>query len=106
MTPEEWLTMQADLLAVRNMNAVDITIRRGATTLAAQTVRIARAGYGARQATSAGAEQPSTLVVVMGAVDLAIQAGDRFTWNSALYEVTLVRPNRRAATVAEAQVVQ
>jgi hypothetical protein len=106
MTPEEWLTMQADLLAVRNLNAVSITIRRGASPLAAQTVRVARAGYGARQASSAGAEQPSTLVVVLGAVDLNIQAGDRFTVASTLYEVTLVRPNRRAATVAEAQVVQ
>lgn len=106
MTPEDWLMMQADQLAVRDMNPVSITIRRGATTLDPQTVRVARAGYGARQASSAGAEQPSTVVVVVGAVELNIQAVDRFTWAGALYEVMLVRPNRRAATVAEAQVVQ
>jgi hypothetical protein len=106
MTPEDWLTMQGDLLAVRDMNATSIVLRRGAETLAAQTVRVARMGFTARKASSAGAQEATTGVVVMGVVTLDIQAGDRFTLSGGLYEVTFIRPNRRAATVAEAQAVE
>jgi hypothetical protein len=106
MTPEDWLTMKADLLAVRDMNAVSVTIRRGTTTLAAQTVRVARQGTQARQAASAAGEQTVGGVVLLGATTLDVQIGDRFTLDGKLYEVTFISPNRRAATQAEAQVVE
>jgi hypothetical protein len=37
---------------------------------------------------------------------LDVQPQDRFTVDGVLYEVILVRPNRTAATVAEARLVE
>lgn len=109
LSAADWAAMQADLLAVRGDNAVSITIRRGATTLAAQTVRIARLG-GAQTAASAGsarAQEARGRVVVMGATTLDIQPGDRFNDAAGeLYQVVLVRPNRRAAVMAEAEIIE
>ncbi len=98
--------MQADLLAVRDDNDVNIVIRRGATTLGAQSVRVARAGTIATRADGGNAEQWTQRVVVLGAVGLDIATGDRFNAGGRLYEVDFVRPNRVAATMAEARVIQ
>lgn len=103
----DWTAAAADLLAIRNDNSVSITIRRGATTLSAQTVRIAGAG-----AASGGTVDPGGLqqavgrVLVLGTTSLNIQAGDRFTSGGNLYEVVIVQQNKRAAVVAEAKLVQ
>lgn len=99
-----WSNLRTELLRVRADNAVSITIRRGATTLDAQTVRIARL---AQQAAVVGSNLESTLqrVVVMGDTDLDVEVGDRFTTGGDLYEVTAVRPNRLSAVVAEARLV-
>lgn len=105
MNSGDWAAMASDLQAVRDDNAVSITIRRGNTTLAAQTVRIARrSGYQRRD--SAAATQATTSVVVLGTVALDIQVADRFTHQGLLYEVEFVRPNRRAVTVAEATAIE
>lgn len=101
----DWNAAAADLLAVRDDNSVSITIRRGASTLAAQTVRIARAGAIALRSDIGTMDQSSQRVVVLGAVALDIALGDRFTVSARLYEVDFVRPNRRAATVAEARLI-
>lgn len=101
----DWDAAAVDLLAIRDDNSVSITIRRGASTLAAQTVRIARAGTRALQQDAGSIEQSSQPVVVVGAVELNIAKGDRFNAGGLLYEVDFVRPNRRAATMAEARVV-
>jgi len=46
-------------------------------------------------------------VVVLGGVDLDIATGDRFNDGAnRLYEVDFIRPNRSAATMAEARVIQ
>ena len=102
----DWAEFGAALMSVRDENKVSITIRRGNTTLAAQSVRIARAGGRGSVATGGGIEQANQGVVILGATTLDIQAEDRFTVSGTLYEVTVVRPNRRAATVAEGKVVQ
>jgi len=102
----DWAEFGAALMSVRDDNAVSITIRRGGTTLAAQSVRIARAGGRGSVPTGGGIEQANQGVVILGATTLDIQAEDRFTVSGTLYEVTVVRPNRRAATVAEGKVVQ
>ncbi len=99
-------SMQADLLAVRDDNDVSIVIRRNSTTLAAQSVRVARAGAGATRADGGSAEQWMQRVVVLGAVALDIATGDRFNTGGRLYEVDFVRPNRAAATMAEARVIE
>lgn len=101
----DWTQIAADLAAIVAENSTSIVIRRGGSTLAAQDVRIARNGR-ASVAESAGAQESRGRVVVMGGVDLDIAPGDRFNdGNGVLYRVVMVRPNRLAAVVAEAEVV-
>lgn len=106
MTSGDWAAMQADLTAVRDDNAVSITIRRGATTLAAQSVRLARAGRANRPLRSEGGTEATTAVTILGAPTLDIQVADRFTVAGLLYRVDYVNPNRRVRTEAEATAVQ
>lgn len=103
----DWTAAAADLLAIRNDNSVSITIRRGGTTLAAQTVRIVGAGNASGGTVDPGGLQQAVgRVLVLGATNLNIQAGDRFTASGNLYEVAIVQQNKRAAVVAEAKLVQ
>jgi hypothetical protein len=98
--------MQADALEIRGDYEVSLAFRRGASSLAAQPARIARTGTQANVTNTAGAQQQRMDVIVMGGVTLDIAPHDRFTLDGVLYEVTFVRPNRRAATFAEAQAVE
>jgi hypothetical protein len=102
----DWAQAAVDLAAVRDDNAQSIVIRRGAATLPAQTVRIAgkRAG---REIQGTGTRASVGGVVVLGSTDFDVQPGDRFTdAQGVLYEVTFVRPNRRAAVVADAESIE
>jgi hypothetical protein len=45
-------------------------------------------------------------VIVVGSTTLNIQVDDRFNVDGRLYQVVIVRPNRKAATVAEADLVE
>lgn len=101
----DWVRMAADLLTVRDDNVVSISIRRNSSTLPGQAVRVARAGTIAQRNDTGGLEQSSGRVVVMGDTALDIAIGDRFNVGGDLYEVDFVRPNRRAATVAEARLI-
>ena len=108
LSAADWTQMTADLAAVRGDNAVSIVIRRGATTLAAQSMRIARINNsGQRVAGSAAAVESRGRVVVLGGTTLDIQPGDRFNDGAGvLYRVVVVRPNRRAGVMAEAELVE
>lgn len=98
--------MQSDLARVRGDREESITVRRGSQTLAAQDVRIARAGGQGREMESPGAQESVGRVVILGATTLDIQPGDRFNdENGVLYEVVAVRPHRDAAVIAEARMV-
>jgi hypothetical protein len=102
----DWDQVATDLAAVRGENEEDIVIRRGNTTLDAQGVRVARLSRG-RIHTGDGSRESRGGVVVMGGSDLDIRPDDRFTdANGVLYRVVIVRPNRRAAVMAEAQVIE
>lgn len=105
MSSTDWAAMSTDLQAVRDDNAVSIIIRRGATTLAAQTVRVAGVTTG-RRADSDGGNQAVGAVTVLGAAALDIQVVDRFTVAGILYEVEYVHPNRRAKTQARAKAME
>lgn len=105
MNSTDWAAMSTDLQAVRDDNAVSIVIRRDATTLAAQTVRVAGVATG-RRADSDGGNQAVGAVTVLGAAALDIQVADRFTVAGILYEVEYVHPNRRAKTQARAKAVE
>ncbi len=103
----DWDQMALDLAAIRADNEQAITLRRAGTPLAPQTVRIARTGGSGRAITGEGTLASVGRVVILGGTGFNVQAGDRFTdAYGVLYEVVFVRPNRRAAVVAEAQVVQ
>jgi hypothetical protein len=106
MDATAWAQMQADLQAIRDDNAVSIQIKRAGVVLAAQTVRIARMAAQGTQVDAGSIQQATGRAVVLGAPTLDIRTGDRFVDSGNLYEVVLVRPNRRAATVAEARLVQ
>lgn len=98
--------MQADLLAVRGDNAESVILRRGSLTVAAQTMRIARMGGQGQNRESATAGEQRGRVVILGATTLDIQVDDRLTVDDVLYRVTFVRPNRTAATMAEAEQIE
>ncbi|MCX6786833.1 MAG: hypothetical protein NTU85_03430, partial [Candidatus Kaiserbacteria bacterium] len=109
----DWVQMAADLVEVRGDNAVSITLRRGATTVAAQSVRVARLGGpgGPAQGPQGTTQESRGSVVVLGGTTLDIQPGDRFTiartgYSDEVYVVVGVRPNRRAGVMAEAAVVE
>lgn len=107
LTVADKAQMTVDLLAVRDDRPESIVLRRGDTALAAQTVRIARAGTAARRVDGGNAEQWEQRVVVLGAADLDIETGDRFNDTAGrLYEVDFVRPNRGAMTAAEAKGIE
>lgn len=106
LSSADWAAMAADLLAIRGDNPVSITLRRGATTVAAQTVRVARINSAAARAGGNRTEEARGRVVILGTTSLDIAVQDRFTLDGILYRVTMVRPNQRAATVAEAEMVE
>jgi len=106
LSEADWARMRDDLAAVRGDNEVNIVVRRGDATLDPQPVRIARSGGVSQTRDSAGAQQATTRVVVLGATTFDVQPGDRFTVEGVLYQVTFGRPNRRAAVVAEAEAVE
>lgn len=97
--------MQADLAAVRGDNEVQIVIRRGQTTLAAQRVRVARMSPGAKR-DDAAVREARGQVVLMGGLTLDVQLDDRFTLSGVLYRVSFVRPNRTVAVMAEAEQIE
>jgi hypothetical protein len=107
LASDDLAQMQSDLADVRADREEAITLRRGANTLGAQAVRVARLGGQGREADSPGAQQSVGRVVVVGSTTLDIQPGDRFNdENGVLYEVVVVRPNRGAAVIAEAKMVE
>lgn len=97
--------MHDDLMAVRDDRSASIVIRRGDTTLGAQTVRIARLSSGGLRDTDVS-EETRAKVVVLGDTGLDIQIADRFTDQGVLYRVTFVRPNRRVAVMAECEAIE
>lgn len=103
----DWTELAADLAQVVADNSQSITIRRSGSTLAAQTVRLARLGTQGQVRNGEGTQESRGRVVILGSTSLNIQPDDRFTDASGvLYRVVLVRPNRRAAVIAEAEVVE
>ena len=105
VTSGDLTQMAADLAKVSADNVSSIVIRRGSTTLTAQSVRIARTGGGGPRDSGPGQETRGSVVMV-GAASLNVQPGDRFNAGGLLYRVVFVRPNRLVMTAAECEVVQ
>jgi hypothetical protein len=102
----DWDELATALAEVRNENATSITLRRGSTALAAQSVRIAQAGRQAARLATGELEAAVFEMTILGSTTLDIQAEDRFTVNGVLYEVTAVAGNERAGVRARARMVQ
>lgn len=98
--------LAAALSEVRADNATSITIRRGATTLAAQSVRIAQAGRQAAREATGELEAAMLEMTILGATNLDIALADRFTVSGLLYEVMAIAPNKAAGVRARARVVE
>lgn len=108
LTDSDKAGIKADIERIIADNPTTITIRRGNTTLAAQTVRIERRGIGrGRWQVGQAQVEAQEGVVAMGTTTLDIQVDDRFTDGYGnLYRVRLVHPNRQVAIQAEAELVQ
>ena len=98
--------LTAALAEVVADNATSIVIRRGATTLAAQSVRLAQAGRQAANQATGELEAATFEMTILGATTLNIQPEDRFTVGGMVYEVTAVAANKSAAVRARARMVQ
>ena len=102
-----WTQAMADLASVLADNAQSIVVRRGNSTLPAQSVRIARIANQGVVRNGEGTQESRGRVVILGGLALDIRPDDRFTdAHGVLYRVVLVRPNRRAAVIAEAEVAE
>lgn len=99
--------VNADLMKVRDERAEAIVIRRGATSLEAQTVRIEKANQFGALERSLNGKQYRAQAIVLGDTDLDIAVEDRFNdANGILYMVIFVNPNHEACTVAELTAVE
>ena len=106
MTSEDWAAMNADLMAIRGDNPVSIEIRRGSSTLAAQTVRVAGRKFRADTFDSASGEQTVGTATLLGDMALDIEVADRFTVGEVLYEVHFIEGNRMAGVRAQLRVIE
>ena len=97
--------IQADLLVIRDDDPVGVIIRRGANILPMQMARVVKAS-GASRMRSANTAETRAGMIVLGDSALDIAIDDRFTLNGQAYRVTFVRPNRTAATMADAEMVE
>jgi hypothetical protein len=101
-----WTTMARDLRRVRAENEISLALRRGDTTLTAQLMRIEIAGARGFRMQSDAAREARQAVVILGEPDMDIAVEDRLTYGNVLYRVAFIQPNRLAATIAEAVVIE
>jgi len=86
---------------IRARNEVALAIRRGDTTLSAQSMRIEYAGARGFRLQSDAARAANQAVFILGEPDMNIQPDDRLTYDGHLIKVVFVQINRLAATIAE-----
>ena len=101
-----WTQMEKDLTEIRLENESSVALRRGKSTLAAQSMRVEIAGSRGFRVQSDAARESRQAVVILAAKTADIEIEDRFTLGGSVYRVAFVQPNRQAATIAEAVVVQ
>ena len=101
-----WTASAEDMRAIRRDNEVSLAIRRAESTLSAQLMRIEIAGSRAMMAMSDAARSAKQAAYILGEPDMNIAVGDRLTHTGILLEVVFIQPNRLAATIAEAVVVE
>lgn len=100
------MSMEDDLTTIRLENESSIALRRGSDTLSAQSMRVEIAGARAFRLQSDAARESRQAVFILAAKTADIALEDRFTLDGNVYRVTFVQPNKTAATIAEAVLVQ
>lgn len=102
----DWTQAQKDMRAIRADNEVSVALRRDATTLTAQLMRIEYAGARGFRLQSDAARQANQAVFILGEPDMDIAIDDRLNYGNILFRVVFVQPNRLACTIAEAVAVE
>jgi hypothetical protein len=102
----DWTMSAEDMRAIRKDNEVSLAIRRNETILSAQLMRIEIVGSRAMMAMSDAARQAKQAAFILGEPNMDVAIDDRLTYNGILLQVVFVQPNRLAATIAEAMVVE
>lgn len=99
--------IRAAFTELRTDNAVSIALRRGSTTLAAQSFRFALTGGATRNVSVArppqGVSDSTAQGTLVGATTADVQIGDRFAHGGVVWHVVYVRPDRRAATLCDVE---
>lgn len=101
-----WTQIEKDMNAIRLANESSLTLRRGSSSLSAQSARVEIAGSRGFRVQSDAAREHRQAVVILGAAAMDIALEDRFTLNDLLYRVVFIQPGREACTIAEAVVVE
>jgi len=102
----DWTSIANDMRKVRAENEVSLQIRRGATTLSAQLMRIEYAGGRAFRLQSDAARAAQQAMFILGEPDMNIAIDDRLNYQGILLQVVFIQPNRLAFTIAEAIAVK
>lgn len=89
------------LRKIRARNEVSLVIRRGASSLSAQLMRIEYAGARGFKLQSDAARSAQQAVFILGEHDMDIQKEDRLTHDGKLIRVVFIQLNRLFATIAE-----
>jgi hypothetical protein len=92
---------------VERLPQVDVALRRGNTTLAAQQFYLAPIPSKATaQNRSDGGERQRGDMAMYGAIDADVQRGDRWTYQGTLFRVMFISPDRSVFTQVELEAVQ
>jgi hypothetical protein len=102
----DWNAIAADMRLIRAENEVNLTIRRGTSTIAAQAMRIEYAGTRGFRLQSDAARSAQQPMFILGEPDMDIAVDDRLTYTNILMRVVFIQPNRLACTIAEAVAVE
>jgi hypothetical protein len=92
---------QARMRKIRARNEVSLVIRRDATTVTAQPMRIEYAGARGSRLQSDAARAANQAVFILGEPDMNILNEDRITYDGRLIRVVFIQLNRLTATIAE-----
>lgn len=94
------------LRAIRARDEVSLAIRRGATSLTAQDMRIVMAGPRGARLQSDAARAATQACFILGEHDMDIQPEDRITYDGHLIRVVFIQIPRKFGTIAEGIIEQ
>ena len=102
----DWAQITKDMRKIRAENEVLVALRRGATTITVQAMRIEAAGGRASRLQSEAARAANQAFYILGEPDMNIMIDDRLNFQTVLLKVVFVQPLRTAFTIAEAVAVE